>query len=191
MPTEHHDGKQGVTASVEPATLINVKIVEIEKTVEVPKFKSVSVDKPVFVDKEYERPVPVDKEYERPVPVDKEYERPIVKNKEVVVEVPVPLEKPYDMPVPKEVPYELPVVTMKEVSSAALEATSILKDAKAMLKEVEGFVKILGDTVADIKNKLPEEIKMPKLKHEEIVVKDVRVVEETIHVIGKVITKER
>lgn len=192
MGTEHHDNKsQGIITSVEPATLINVKVVEIQKTVEVPIFKDVEVEKPIFVEKEFERPVIKDKKYERPVIIDKEYERPVIVNKEIVVEVPVPVEKPYDKPVPVEVPYDIPVVSMTKINDLASQAVSTLDKAKDMLKEINAAIMLLSDTIANVKETIPEEIKMPKITYEQVTVKDVKVVEETIHVIGRVVAKDR
>lgn len=207
MATQYYDNKeQGKVISVEPATLIKVKVVEIEKTVEVPVFKNVEVDKPVFIKKEYERPIIIDKEYERPVIIDKEYEKPVIVNKEVVVEVPVPVEKPYDKPVPIEVPYDIPVVSMKKVNQIASETAITLGKAKDMLKEINATMKLFYDVIANVKafndvvSELNSAIKDAKIKlsevknyniiEEDLIVKVPKMEYETVRVIGKIIARE-
>jgi len=200
--TEFHDDRAKTEGSA--------KKVIIEKTVEVPKFVTVEIERPVFVDTEYEKPIITDKEYERPVVTDKEYEkpvirevayekpvvtdreyeRPIIKEKEIIVKVPVVVERPYDVPVPNEVPYDLPVVSMDQVAEVAQGAISMLSKAQAMLKETEGLVGALEATVAKIKDRLPAEIKVPKIIEEEVTVKKPVFVTETVRVIGRIIAKE-
>lgn len=188
----------------------STKKVIIEKTVEVPKFVTVEVERPKFVDKKYERPIIIDKEYERPIvtnkeyerptireiayekPIvtNKEYERPIIREKEITVKVPVIVEQPYDVPVPKEVPYDLPVVSMEQVAEVAQGAIAVLSKAQTMLKEAKRLAGILETTVAEIKDKLPAEIKVPKIIEEEVTVKKPVFVTETVRVIGRIIAKE-
>ena len=194
MPTEHHDGKSGVKTSVEPATLINVKVVEIQKTVEVPIFKDVEVEKPIFVEKEFERPVIKDKEYERPTIIDKEYERPVIVNKEIVVEVPIPVEKPYDKPVPIEVPYDVPVVSMEKVNQIASEAVSAIDAAKDMLKEVDAMIGIFRNATSEVNDIMKDlKAKLDGIKNYEIVEEKYKVsvpeyVKQKVKILGKVVS---
>jgi len=188
--TKHHDlTPAGKYTKVEPATLINVKVVEIEKTIEVPVFKDVEVERPVYINKEFEIPIPIDKEYDRPVLIDKEYERPVIIEKEYNVEIPVIIEKEYDKFVPKEVPYDIPIVSMEQVNVLASQAVSILSEAKGMAVEIGALLASLKDAMAMVKESIPKEIKVPEIIKEEIVVKDVKIIEDTIHVIGKVIAR--
>jgi len=189
---EYHGNRQPEKVSqVEPATLINVKVVEIKKDVEVPVFKDVKVERPVYVDKEFEVPVMVEKEYERPVIVDKEYERPVIVEKEYEVDLPISVEKKYDRFVPVEVPYTIPIVSMEQVNVLASQAVSILSEAKGIAVQLGGILKDLKDAIAKAKEIIPKEIKVPNIIKEDVVVKDVKIIEDTIHVIGKVVAKER
>lgn len=195
MATEYHDEKKGTTEkvlSIKPIKINSVKIVEIEKTINVPVYKEVEYEKPIIKDKEYERPRPVDKEYEKPVIKEKEYEvkRPVFIDEEILV--PVPIEKPYDIkiPVPVEEPYDLPVVSMKQVKEMAAEATMVLVKAQGMLKEINGFIEALRTTVSEIKINLPKEIKMPIIVEEEMIIKVPKLEYETRRVIGKIIAQE-
>jgi len=208
----HHDGQikpDEKVVSIEPVVLTNVVVKTIEKTVVNANIvqAEVEVEKPVFIDKEYERPIIIDKEYERPVAIDKEYERPVVKNvdceRPVIIdkeyerpvliekeyEKPVLIEKQYDIPVTRTVPYDLPIVSMEKVKEAAQSAVSVITEAALAVVELKETVRLLKETVDEIKNKLPEEIKMPKIVHEEVVVKDVKIIEDTVHVIGKIIAR--
>jgi len=190
--TVHHGKKAAdVFAKVEPATLINVKVVEIEKTIEVPRFVEVEVEKPVYIDKEFEVPVIVDKEYERPVIIDKEYERPVIAEKHYDVEIPVEVEVKYDKHVAREVPYDIPVVSMKEITKLAAEAAETLSMTKGMLKEISASIDLLNSAIDIAKASIPEKIIVPEIIKEEVFVKDVKVIEDTIHVIGKVIARSK
>lgn len=197
MPTEHHDNKsQGIITSVEPCTLINVRVVEIRKTVEVPIFKDVEVEKPIFVEveKKFERPVIKDKEYERPTIIDKEYERPVIVNKEIVVEVPIPVEKPYDKPVPIEVPYDVPVVSMEKVNQIASEAVSVIDAAKDMLKEVDAMIGIFRNATSEVNDIMKDlKAKLDGIKNYEIVEEKYKVfvpeyVKQKVKILGKVVS---
>jgi hypothetical protein len=216
MPTKHHDDTEKIyqpdvdkdVISIEPAVLTSVRIKTIEKVILEPRFTPINVEKPVFFDKEYERPIVTDKEYERPVCVDKAYERPIVKTAEyekpiifekeyerpVCVdkeyERPVSVEKEYTVPVPKEVLYDVPIVSMEKVKAIAEEAIETLTKAAEMLEEANKTVAELNGLIDKIKARIPEEIKLPKIKYEEITIKDIKIVPETVRVIGKIIARE-
>ena len=199
----------GEEITIEPVILTNIKVKTIEKKVMFPVFVPVDVDKvsyvnkeyerPVIYDKEYERPVPVDKPYERPVIVDKEYERPVVTDKEyeraILVdkdyERPVIVEKEYPIPVPKEVSYDLPIVSMGKVHEVAKEAVLVLKSAGDLLQEVNHIVEMLHASVAKVKESIPKEIVMPNIIYEDHTVKNVKIVEETVNVIGKIVARSK
>ena len=208
----HHDDKpksEDKVISIDPVVLTTVKIKTIEKKIISPKLIPVDVEKPVFVEKEYERPVPIDKEYERPICVDKQYERPIIEEvdcekpiiKEVVCEKPILIEKEYEkpviiekeypIPVPKEVPYDLPIMSMEKVQAVADEAMKTLAEAKKMGEDINEIAIKLDGLIDKIKERIPEEIKMPKITYEPVTVKDVKVVEEVVYVIGKIVAKDR
>ncbi len=191
MPTEHHDNKsQGIITSVEPATLINVKVVEIEKRVEVPDFVKVKVEKPFYVKKEF---IKYNRKDEDTIFYIKK-EEPTTKyiKKEEPTIFYVKKEEPYvvKVPVPNEVPYDIPVVSMTKVNDLASQAVSTLDKAKDMLKEINAAIMLLSDTIANVKETIPEEIKLPKIKYEEITVKDVKIIPETVRVIGKIVARE-
>lgn len=189
MSTEHHDNS-GRSISVESAALINVKVIEIEREVEVPKYKDVQVEVPVYIKKEYE--VPVLNEVVHEVPVINEVTKVIEVPKMVDVpyEVPIPIEKPYDVPVPVEVPFELPVVSMEEVSKAASKASALLKEVANMTHEVKTLIASLRTALEEAQKDIPDIIKVPKVEYEKVTVKDIKVEEETIHVIGKVVARK-
>ena len=185
------DGTTEGMDQVEPATLIKVKVVEIKKKVEVPVFTDVKVEVPVFVDKEFEVPVLVDKKYERPVIVDKEYERPVIVEKEDQVKVPVAVEVKYDKFVPVEVKYDRPIVEMERLNSMATALTATMQEASKTLAELKRSASLLKETVAAVNEVIPKSITVPKIIEEEVIVKKVNIIEDTIHVIGKVIAKDR
>jgi hypothetical protein len=174
-----------------------------------PVFVKTEVEKPVFVDKKYERPVITDKEYERPVLVSKEYERPVISDvayerpvitdkdyeKPILVEKkyekPVIIEKEYPIPVAKEVPYDLPIISMEKIDAIAKSAVSTLEKANDMLKDIKSLEGVLRASIDEMKDSIPKEIVMPKIIYEEYTVKDIKVVEETLHVIGKVVARSK
>jgi len=210
MATTHDNKSNEIEVSIEPAVLTSVKIRYVDKTIEVPSFIPVSIEKPIFTDKEYERPIITDKEYEKPVIKEKVYEKPVVVIKETEYEKPVIVEKVYEKPVikekvyekpvitekeitvliPKEVSYDLPIVSMEKLTKVSEDAVAMLDKAKATLAEVNDLVEKFKAVVKDAKDKLPAEIRVPKIVHEEVIVKDVKIVEETKYVIGKIIAKE-
>lgn len=197
----------GEEIKIEPVVLTNVRVKTIEKKVMFPVFVPVDVDKVSYVDKEYERPVIHNREYERPVPVDKSYERPVVVDREyerpIVVEReyersvlvdkeyerPVIIEKEYPIPIPKEVPYDLPIVSMEEVNKVAVEAAMTLKSVNDILRDITLTVDELRQTVANVKDSIPKEIIVPNIIYEDHTVKNVKIVEETVTVIGKIIAR--
>jgi len=194
MATKHHDQK-GTTEkvlSIKPIKINSVKIVEIEKIINVPVFKNkeVEVERPVYIEKVINVPVFKEIELEKPVYINKEYEKPVITEVEKIIEIPCPVEKPYDMPVPNEIPYDLPVVSMKQVKEIAAEATMVLVKAQGILKEVNATVETLNATVSEIKENLPKEIKMPKIVEEEMIIKKPKLVYETVKVIGKIIARD-
>ena len=195
--------------AIEPVVLTSVKVKIVEKIIEEPRFIPVNIEKPIFFDREYERPVVTDKDYERPVYIDKNYERPVIKTveyekpvvvektyeKPVVVEKnyekPIIVEKEYTIPMPKEVPYDVPIVSMEKVQAVADEAIGTLAKATGMMEEINKTATELNGLIDKIKARIPEEIKLPKIKYEEITVKDTKIIPETIHVIGKIIAREK
>jgi hypothetical protein len=189
MSTEHHENL-GKSISVESAALINVKVIEIEKEVEVPKYKTVEVEVPVYKEKEYEIPVLKKVTYEVPVITEVPKLVEVPQMVDVPYEVPIPVEKPYSVPVPVEEPYSLPIVSMEEVSKAALKASILLQEVANMTHEVEALIASLRTALAEAQKDIPDIIKVPKIEYEKIVVKDVKVEEETIHVIGKVVARK-
>lgn len=60
-------GKEASIGSRSVGEIVQFKIVEEEKVVEVPKYVEVLVEKPVFVEKEYMVPVYKEVVYEKPV----------------------------------------------------------------------------------------------------------------------------
>ena len=194
--------------SIEPVILTSVRIKRIEKIIEEPRFIPVNIEKPVFFDREYERPVVIEKEYERPVCIDKTYEKPIVRTAEyekpIIIdkeyerpvvfekkyEKPVMVEKEYTIPIPKEVPYNVPIVSMEKVKTIADEAIKTLAKAEKMIGDINKTAIELNGLIDKIKARIPEEIKLPRIKYEEITVKDVKIVPETVRVIGKIIARE-
>jgi hypothetical protein len=187
----HKEGSQEYEAKIDPATLITVKVVEIKKEIEVPVFTDVEVERPVYVDKDFERPVIVDKEYERPVIIDKEYERPVIVSKEFLVSTPIEVEVEYDKYVPKEVSYDIPVVSMEAVAKIAAEVVDTISMARSMLKEINSSIELLNSAIDIAKASIPKKIIMPEIITEEVFVKDVKIIEDTIHVIGKVVARSQ
>ena len=210
MATTHDNKSNEKEVSIEPVVLTSVRIRYVDKTIEVPNFIPVSIEKPIFTEKEYERPIITNREYERPVIKEVEYEKPVFKIKETEYEKPVIVETEYEKPIvkekvyekpvitekeivvliPKEVAYDLPIVSMEEVTRVASEAIAALDKAKATLAEVNGLVERFATIVKSAKDKLPSEIRVPKIIYEDVIVKNVKIVEETKYVIGKIIAKE-
>jgi hypothetical protein len=176
---------------VNPATLVNVHVVDIPKEVEVPVFKDVEVHRPVYVETKFEKPVIVEKEYEKPVIVPKtiEVEKPVITEREY--EKPVVVIKEYEKFVPKEVEYLQPKASMEKVNEVAIEVGGVVDKAKKALADIFNTLNLVVDTINEINKSIPDQIKVPKIITEKVTVKDVKVIEDTIHVIGKVVARDK
>jgi len=196
----HHDNSQEDAKVISKGTFKNVTVIEVEKEVISPVMIPVKIEKPVFIEKEYEKPIIVEKEYEKPIYVETKYARPVFIKKEY--EVPILIEKIHEKPVIVEREYEKPVITEKEYEKpiivekeyelpvvAAEELKRLINDSKVLLWELSAMTKGLKEIIAKVNATIPDQIKIPKIVYEEVKVKDVKIINETITVIGKVITR--
>jgi len=60
-----------------------------------------------------------------------------------------------------------------------------------MMADLNDSAAELSKLITKIKERIPKEIKLPEIKYEEITVKDVTIVPETVHVIGKIVAKDK
>lgn len=183
----------GENTVVTPVILKDVNVVTETVIVQVPKFVDTDVIRPNLIDKDYERPVLKNKNYERPVLIDKEYERPVIKEVKQVINIPVPQEVPYEVkvPVPNEVPYDVPIVDTERINSIANETLSTLNEAKQTLEELNMALKLIQETIKIANSSIPDLIKMPKVVEERYEVKIPVLVKETVHVIGKIMARDK
>ena len=100
------------------------------------------------------------------------------------------IEKEYSSPVPKKIPYDVPIVAMEELQEITKETMGTLAKAKKMVENINETAMELDKLIDKIKDRVPKDIKIPNIEYEKIVVKDVKIIPETVRVIGKIIARE-